>query len=61
MWVSSIFSLPTLYGEPFNRGVQARNYVERVQIFTDIVRFYDIHQRRESVLEEGVIAINAGN
>lgn len=48
--------LPTLYDEPFARGVQAKNYVERVQIFTDIVRFYDIHQRQDTVLEEGVLA-----
>lgn len=37
--------LPTLYGAPFSNGVQAKNYVERVQIYTDILRFYDIHQR----------------
>ena len=48
--------LPTLYGEPFSRGEQARDYVERIQIFTDIIRFYDLHQRKEHVLEEGVIA-----
>lgn len=37
--------LPTLYGKPFSRGVQAKHYVERIQIFTDIMRFYDQHQR----------------
>lgn len=37
--------LPTLYGKPFSRGVQAKDYVERIQIFTDIMRFYDQHQR----------------
>lgn len=40
--------LPTLYGKPFSKGVQARDYVERVQIFTDILRFYDLHQRVET-------------
>lgn len=48
--------LPTLYDKPFSRGEQARSYVERVQIFTDIVRFYDLHQRKDRVLEEGVLA-----
>lgn len=37
--------LPTLYGAPFSKGVQAQDYVERIQIFTDILRFYDLHQR----------------
>jgi hypothetical protein len=36
-----------LYGAPFANGVQAQSYVERVQIFTDILRFYDLHQRDE--------------
>lgn len=53
--------LPTLYDQPFDRGVQAQNYVERVQIFTDIVRFYDIHQRQDSVLERGVLATSETN
>ncbi len=53
--------LPDLYDEPFNRGVQAQSYVERVQIFTDILRFYDIHQRQDSVLEQGVLAQTADN
>lgn len=48
--------LPTLYGEPFDRGVQAQDYVERVQIFTDIVRFYDLHQRQDRELVKGVLA-----
>lgn len=38
--------LPTLYGEPFSKGRQAKDYVERVQIFTDIMRFYDLHQQK---------------
>lgn len=48
--------LPTLYDKPFARGQQAQDYVERVQIFTDIVRFYDLHQRQDRVLEKGVLA-----
>jgi len=39
--------LPNLYGKPFSNGVQAQKYVERVQIFTDILRFYDLHQRED--------------
>lgn len=39
--------LPQLYGEPFPQGSQAKKYVERVQIFTDILRFYDLHLRPE--------------
>jgi membrane-bound lytic murein transglycosylase F len=49
--------LPTLYGEHFDRGVQAQKYVERVQIFTDIMRFYDIHQRKNDKLKKGVVAL----
>ena len=60
-WAEVSKLLPELYDEPFDRGVQAQNYVERVQIFTDIVRFYDIHQRQDSVLEQGVLATSAGN
>lgn len=37
--------LPKLYGKPFSKGRQAKRYVEQVQIFTDILRFYDLHQR----------------
>ena len=44
-WSTISELLPTLYGKPFSKGVQAKNYVERVQIFTDILRFYDLHQR----------------
>lgn len=54
-WSTISQLLPTLYGEPFERGVQAQKYVERVQIFTDIVRFYDIHQRDNTDLKEGVV------
>jgi len=39
--------LPVLYGEKFNKGIQAKNYVERVQNFTDILRFYDAHLREK--------------
>lgn len=47
--------LPTLYGERFSKGVQARDYVERIQIFTDILRFYDLHQREEIFLMPEVL------
>jgi membrane-bound lytic murein transglycosylase F len=49
-WETMSELLPTLYGQPFSKGVQARDYVERVQIFTDILRFYDLHQRKEILL-----------
>ena len=44
-WQTIADLLPTLYGKPFSNGVQEKNYVERIQIFTDILRFYDTHQR----------------
>jgi membrane-bound lytic murein transglycosylase F len=50
-WSTISELLPTLYGEPFSKGVQAKKYVERVQIFTDIIRFYDLHQRDEVELD----------
>lgn len=50
-WKTISDLLPTLYDKPFAKGVQAKNYVERVQVFTDILRFYDIHQREEYQLE----------
>jgi len=56
-WKTIADLLPTLYGERFERGIQAQNYVERVQIFTDIVRFYDIHQRKSKDLKEGVVTL----
>jgi len=56
-WSTISKLLPTLYGEHFERGVQAQNYVERVQIFTDIIRFYDIHQRKNSTLKKGVVTL----
>ena len=56
-WENVTKILPELYGEPFPQGVQAQNYVKRVKIFTDIVRFYDLHQRsNKPSLKEGVIA-----
>lgn len=55
-WKTISDLLPNLYDKPFARGVQAKTYVEKVQIFTDIVRFYDLHQRQDKVLEEGVLA-----
>lgn len=44
-----------LYGSEFPQGKQAQTYVKRVQIFTDIIRFYDLHQRREKPLKPGVV------
>lgn len=46
--------LPSLYGQPFSQGVQAQHYVERVQIFTDIIRFYDLHQRPEALQQKSL-------
>ena len=45
--------LPTLYGKPYGKGRQAKDYVERVQIFTDILRFYDLHQSQDRALSNG--------
>jgi len=56
-WDNISAALPELYDEPFSKGVQAQTYVQRVKIFTDIVRFYDIHQRSlNAPLKQGVIA-----
>jgi len=60
-WQVVAETLPTLYDEPFSKGVQAKRYVERVQIFTDIMRFYDLHQRDDVVLEQGVAVILSGS
>ncbi len=60
-WATISALLPTLYGKPFDRGVQAQNYVERIQIFTDILRFYDIHQRKNDELKEGIVTIASSN
>jgi len=46
-WSTVSALLPKLYGKRFNKGRQAKDYVERVQIFTDILRFYDLHQRSD--------------
>ena len=56
-WRTVSDMLPTLYGEPYSKGVQAKRYVERVQIFTDIMRFYDLHQREDEPLKPGVAEI----
>jgi len=56
-WKTISDILPTLYDKPFSRGEQARNYVERVQIFTDIMRFYDLHQRKSEDLKKGVVGV----
>ncbi len=47
-WTEVAELLPELYGQPFSQGVQAKHYVERVKIFTDVIRFYDLHQRQEA-------------
>lgn len=47
-WDTISALLPTLYNVPFSQGAQAKHYVERVQTFTDIIRFYDLHQREEA-------------
>ena len=44
-WQNIADLLPTLYGREFSQGEQAKHYVERVQIFTDILRFHDSHLR----------------
>lgn len=46
-WSTVSDLLPRLYGKRFGKGIQAKDYVERVQIFTDILRFYDLHQRSD--------------
>ncbi len=55
-WAEVSTLLPTLYDQPFSQGVQAKNYVERIQIFTDIIRFYDLHQREELKLDVPLLA-----
>lgn len=45
--------LLTLYGKRFANGEQAKTYVERVQIFTDILRFYDSHLRDKIDQKQG--------
>ena len=46
-WSTVSDLLPRLYGKRYGKGIQAKDYVERVQIFTDILRFYDLHQRSD--------------
>jgi len=50
-WSTVSSLLPTLYGRASSKGGQAKNYVERIQIFTDILRFYDLHQRDQMTLK----------
>ncbi len=45
IWANIADVLPNLYGYPFSQGFQAVEYVERIQIFTDILRFQDTHLR----------------
>ena len=56
-WQTIAELLPTLYGEPFPQGVQAKNYVERIQTFVDIIRFYDLHQREEAELRNSLMLL----
>ena len=57
VWKNISTLLPELYEQPFAKGVQAQKFVQRVKIFTDIIRFYDIHQRSlKAPLKQGVIA-----
>jgi membrane-bound lytic murein transglycosylase F len=51
-------TLPNLYGTSFSKGVQAQDYVERIQIFTDILRFYDLHQREDILLKPVTEVVN---
>jgi len=51
-WSTISELLPMLYGERFPQGIQAKHYVERVQIFTDVIRFYDLHQREEAETQQ---------
>ena len=51
-WQTISTLLPTLYGQHFPQGVQAQKYVERIQIFTDVLRFYDVHLRKSGEDEE---------
>jgi len=53
-WSTISKLLPTLYGVPFSQGKQAQTYVQKVQIFTDILRFYDLHQRPNLTLSNTI-------
>ena len=58
-WQTISNLLPNLYGVPFANGVQAQSYVERVQIFTDVLRFYDLHQRKnDQTIDQTVATIS---
>ena len=50
-WQNIADVLPTLYGTRFPQGQQAVDYVERIQIFTDILRFHDLHLRDDKYFE----------
>ncbi len=56
-WATIAELLPTLYGVPFSQGVQAQNYVSRIQTFTDIIRFYDLHQREEAEQKNSLLLL----
>ena len=51
-WNTIAQLLPVLYGKPFSKGVQAKVYVERVQMFTDILRFHDDYLRDKELPRE---------
>lgn len=56
-WRSVSSLLPTLYGYPMSQGNQAIQYVERIQIYTDILRFYDLHQRDDVLFDRNKFAV----
>lgn len=58
-WSTISDLLPTLYGEPFSNGEQAKSYVDRIQKFTDILRFYDLHQRSEAELYQSLTLLES--
>ena len=57
-WSAVSKLLPTLYGKPLSQGRQAKKYVERVKIFTDILRFYELHQRPNLPLVDTITKAN---
>ncbi len=56
-WQTIADLLPTLYGEPFAKGEQAKLYVQRIKTFIDIIRFYDLHQREETELQNSLMLL----
>lgn len=60
-WSTISELLPNLYGAPFSQGQQAQTYVQRVQIFTDILRFYDLHQRTNLNLSDTITRVQTND